>query len=346
MLLCPKRRRRVALPAHSKGSCLRFVSPIRIQSLEVGTTRELACSPGLSRSCPPEGGTTYTILRLHDSYVCEFSNGEPIFKKISDRFGGETTDCLLNQKTVEIMKHSKQYHPVNCLKSFGLFLTLITALSTNGQTQPENLTIECQSGHPRLQWQGERNTAYEIRKTSELNGSSMEKRFHITRNNAQLVWSDEAASGSAAFYRVVRKPEDSLSATLQDRLNSIRGAWGVQAAIIIPGQGMWMGASGRNSRAQSDSIDFELRFSIGAITQTFVAAVITQLAEEGALTLEDTLDQWLPDLVHEIYRPADVTIRQLLGHRSGILGYTSHPEFRRDVDQDPTRQFTPEELVA
>lgn len=247
---------------------------------------------------------------------------------------------------IKIMNDSKEYRPVSCLNTFGLLLALLTAFSAKGQTEAENLTIEWHSGRPRLLWQGERQAAYEIWKTPELGETSMGKRVHITHDDAQLLWSDETASGSAAFYQVVRKPENSLSAEFQSRLNRIRGAWGVQAAVIMPGQGMWVGTSGRNTIAPDDKINSELRFSVGSITKTFVAALIMQLVEEDTLTLEDTLEQWLPDLVHEEYRPGAVTVRQLLGHRSGIFDMTAHPQFSSDVAQDATRKFTPEETVA
>lgn len=54
----------------------------------------------------------------------------------------------------------------------------------------------------------------------------------------------------------------------------------------------------------------------GSITKNVVAALVFQLAEEGKLSLDDSLHRWLPS-----YRHIDstITIRQLLAHTSGIF---------------------------
>jgi D-alanyl-D-alanine carboxypeptidase len=53
-----------------------------------------------------------------------------------------------------------------------------------------------------------------------------------------------------------------------------------------------------------------------SITKTFTAVVVLQLVSEGALSLDDPVDDWLPGVL-----PADnrVTVRHLLSHRSGIV---------------------------
>lgn len=39
------------------------------------------------------------------------------------------------------------------------------------------------------------------------------------------------------------------------------------------------------------------RFRVGSITKTFVATVVLQLAGEGRLRLDDTVEVWLPGVV-------------------------------------------------
>ncbi len=68
-------------------------------------------------------------------------------------------------------------------------------------------------------------------------------------------------------------------------------------------------------------------FRIGSVTKQFTAAAILLLAEEGRLTLDDTLDTYLPDFP----RASEVTIRQLLQHTSGIANYTSREGFMADT---------------
>ena len=60
-------------------------------------------------------------------------------------------------------------------------------------------------------------------------------------------------------------------------------------------------------------------FRVGSITKTFVATVVSQLAAEGTLGLDDAVERWLPGLVPNAQA---ITLRQLLNHTSGIYNYT------------------------
>ena len=48
-----------------------------------------------------------------------------------------------------------------------------------------------------------------------------------------------------------------------------------------------------------------------------------QLNEEGALSLEDTVEDWLPGVVPN---GAGITIRQLLGNQSGLFDFIEDPQ--------------------
>lgn len=85
------------------------------------------------------------------------------------------------------------------------------------------------------------------------------------------------------------------------------------------------------------------RFRVGSITKTFVATVLLQLEAEGALGLDDPLEQWLPGLVPN---GDAISIRQLLNHSSGIYSYTDDAGFSRDATRDPQRAWSPRRIVA
>ncbi|MFD9504498.1 serine hydrolase domain-containing protein [Streptomyces sp. NPDC060035] len=64
-------------------------------------------------------------------------------------------------------------------------------------------------------------------------------------------------------------------------------------------------------------------FRAGSITKTFVAAVVLQLAGEGALHLSDTVDAQLPGLIRGHGNDGRrITLRALLTHTSGLYDYT------------------------
>jgi D-alanyl-D-alanine carboxypeptidase len=84
------------------------------------------------------------------------------------------------------------------------------------------------------------------------------------------------------------------------------------------------------------------RFRVGSITKTFVAAVVLQLVGERRLALGDTVERWLPGLVPGGDR---ITVRQLLGHTSGLADFADDVNFVRRTVAEPQRRWTPRELV-
>ncbi|MCT9140135.1 serine hydrolase domain-containing protein, partial [Streptomyces violarus] len=69
---------------------------------------------------------------------------------------------------------------------------------------------------------------------------------------------------------------------------------------------------------------------VASITKTFVATVVLQLEAEGKLSLDDTVEKWLPGVVrgngHDGRR---ITLRQLLNHSSGIFDYLRDSGFQQ-----------------
>jgi D-alanyl-D-alanine carboxypeptidase len=68
----------------------------------------------------------------------------------------------------------------------------------------------------------------------------------------------------------------------------------------------------------------EDRFRIASITKAFTAAVVMELVEEGTLSLDDSVERWAPGLLAE---GDSITVRQLLGHTSGLPDYTKDEAF-------------------
>lgn len=117
-------------------------------------------------------------------------------------------------------------------------------------------------------------------------------------------------------------PEDliqALDVALKDtRTSEVPGA----AAAILSPAGNWFGASGVSDVANSTPLQPDDLFEIGSITKTFVATTMLQLVEEGQLSLEDTLREWLPAGVTDMVPNADdITIEQILRHTSGVADY-------------------------
>lgn len=77
----------------------------------------------------------------------------------------------------------------------------------------------------------------------------------------------------------------------------------------------------------------DTKFRLGSITKQFTSMLVLQLAEEGKLSLDGKLPEYLPYYREDTGKK--VTIHHLLTHTSGIPSYTGLPEFMDEVSRDP-----------
>ncbi len=141
-----------------------------------------------------------------------------------------------------------------------------------------------------------------------------------------------------------------LQANLNQSLADNPNATGLAAATFAPDGTVWQGFTGLANRETQAPVDANSVFGIGSITKPIVATTILQLYEEGKLNLNDTVSQWLPDLSKGITNADRITIRQLMGHTSGIPEYLAQPEAREVFFADPkaffNRTISAQELLS
>jgi D-alanyl-D-alanine carboxypeptidase len=94
-----------------------------------------------------------------------------------------------------------------------------------------------------------------------------------------------------------------------------RIAPGVTAYVSGP-RGTWMGAAGVANVKTGEAMRPNTRLRLASVSKTWTATLILRLAQEHKLSLEDTVERWLPRLLPYGKR---ITIRQLLNHTSGII---------------------------
>ncbi|WP_405652669.1 MULTISPECIES: serine hydrolase domain-containing protein [unclassified Streptomyces] len=96
--------------------------------------------------------------------------------------------------------------------------------------------------------------------------------------------------------------------------------------------GTWKGTSGLGDLRTNTPRGDRDRYRVGSITKTFVATVLLQLEAEGRMSLDDTVDHWLPGVVTgHGHDGRKITVRQLLNHTSGIYNYTEDKDFQQTV---------------
>ncbi|MER5930872.1 serine hydrolase domain-containing protein [Streptomyces sp. NPDC002054] len=103
-------------------------------------------------------------------------------------------------------------------------------------------------------------------------------------------------------------------------------------AVAERGRHTWAGAAGKGDLRTGEKRQAQDRFRAGSITKTFVATVLLQLEAEGKLSLDDSVEKWLPGLVQgNGHSGRKITLRQLLNHTSGVFSYTEDEAFGQKV---------------
>ncbi|MEM6378373.1 MAG: serine hydrolase domain-containing protein [Bacteroidota bacterium] len=68
-------------------------------------------------------------------------------------------------------------------------------------------------------------------------------------------------------------------------------------------------------------------FKIASISKLYDAVAVTKLVNDGRLSLDKTVADYLPELVGTIEHSDKITLRLMIQHRSGIPNFTDAPDF-------------------
>lgn len=138
------------------------------------------------------------------------------------------------------------------------------------------------------------------------------------------------------------------NASLAEFLTQQYDADGPAVVLVVDdGQRQETAVIGYASLEDHTPVQITDRFRIGSVTKTFVGVIFVQLADEGVLSLDDPISQWLPESVWgQIENGDTATIRQLLSMSSGIFDYLSSDAFWDRVAENPTYGWTPEEVIT
>ena len=124
---------------------------------------------------------------------------------------------------------------------------------------------------------------------------------------------------------------------LQHRLDRLVAAGAPGAvALVRDGDLVSTVTSGYANVATHQQMRAQDRFRIGSLTKTFASTVVLQLVGEGAISLEDTVERWLPGVVPN---GQAITIRMLLNHTSGLFDYPQDQHFIQRAITHPTRPW-------
>ncbi|MFD7501106.1 serine hydrolase domain-containing protein [Streptomyces sp. NPDC059850] len=129
------------------------------------------------------------------------------------------------------------------------------------------------------------------------------------------------------------------------------GIPGVAATVWEDGK-TWFGSAGHADTDTGRKRSPDDHFRAASITKLFIATVLLQLEAEGELSLDDSVEKWLPGVVRgKDYDGSGITLRSLLNHTSRLHNYTDDPDFRINAagsgfPEHRYDTYTPEDLVA
>ena len=111
--------------------------------------------------------------------------------------------------------------------------------------------------------------------------------------------------------------------------------------VLSTPQGDFTVASGTTELGVQSLPDADTHFRIASNTKTMTSAVVLQLAQEGKLALSDPVSKY----VSGVPDGDNITVEELLKMRTGLYNYTNSQQMATSLDDDPTRDWTPQELL-
>lgn len=142
-----------------------------------------------------------------------------------------------------------------------------------------------------------------------------------SRSPATSVTSSEKSAAAALPEALDPAVASKVDAILDAALREQRLV-GAVVLVARDGKLVYRRAAGLADREAQTPMREDALFRLASVTKPFTAAAALALVDRGALSLDDTVDKYLPELAFHVAggAPAAITIRQLLTHTSG-LGY-------------------------
>lgn len=122
----------------------------------------------------------------------------------------------------------------------------------------------------------------------------------------------------------------SIADSLLTDLVSKKGIVGITAGYSINGETKWENSAGYSCLDVKKPFSDSTLTRIASIAKPMTAVAIMQLVEQGLITLDASIYPYLPEFPSQ--DKAEITIRQLLSHTSGISQYNSEKEIENTIN--------------
>ncbi len=131
-------------------------------------------------------------------------------------------------------------------------------------------------------------------------------------------------------------PDATLAPDLAARVDQLAraaltdGVTGAVVGISDPDRGNYLQAYGTADTAGTP-MTTDVHYRIASVTKTLTAQAVLRLADEGRLSLDDPLDEYVPDIPHG----DEITVQDLLGMRGGVYDFVADEDFLARYAADP-----------
>ena len=139
-----------------------------------------------------------------------------------------------------------------------------------------------------------------------------------------------------------------------DSLDAAASFPGFTIGVALPDGRSLSIAAGEADTALDVRMRPDARLLQGSVGKTYVAATALQLASTGALDLDAPISRylgdapWWQDASGRVRLPngANITVRMLMNHTSGVVRYELQEAFTRDLTRQPDRTWTVADRVS
>ncbi len=120
-----------------------------------------------------------------------------------------------------------------------------------------------------------------------------------------------------------------LPDTIQEQADEAisHGFDGIIVYVDQAGQPPQYHTSGWHNKETKVSAKPQALFKIASISKLYDAVAVTKLVNDGRLSLDKTITDYLPELSGRIENADKITLRLMIQHRSGIPNFTDAPNF-------------------
>jgi D-alanyl-D-alanine carboxypeptidase len=157
--------------------------------------------------------------------------------------------------------------------------------------------------------------------------------------DAEAVVAAEDAQSSDSVDDRLAGQYDAAAAAVYERVREV--VPGVIVGVRSP-EGTWTAGYGAADLVSGEPVPVDAHVRIASVTKSFVGTVILQLADDGLLSLEDPIDDYVPDVPNG----SRITLRELITMTSGLGNYSNDEAWGSAVLADLEAEWSPQQLLA